>query len=105
MAWIYLLLAGILEVVWAYSMKLSEGFTKPGASAVTIVCMIFSFALLALSMKTLPLSVSYMIWTGIGAIGAFLVGTFVLGETISPMKILAAMLIIAGLVLMKLSTK
>lgn len=105
MAWIYLLLAGLLEIVWAYSMKLSEGFSKLTPSLITIVAMIASFALLALSMKSLPLSVSYMIWTGIGAIGAFLVGVFVLGEQISPMKVIAALLIVAGLVMMKLSTK
>lgn len=105
MAWFYLLLAGLLEIVWAYSMKLSEGFSKLTPSLITLVAMTASFALLALSMKSLPLSVSYMIWTGIGAIGAFLVGVFILGEQISTMKVIAALLIIAGLVMMKLSTK
>lgn len=103
MAWIYLLVAGALEVVWAYYMKLSEGFSKPFESAVTVICMIFSFGLLALSMKTLPLSISYMIWTGIGAIGAFIVGTVFLGETVSVMKVIAALLIVSGLILMKFS--
>ena len=67
MAWIYLTIAGIFEVVWAFSMKQSEGFTRPGATAVTIAAMIVSFALLALSMKSLPLGTAYTIWTGIGA--------------------------------------
>ncbi|HET6537169.1 MAG TPA: SMR family transporter [Sphingopyxis sp.] len=104
MAWISLMIAGVLEILWAYSMKLSDGFTKLGASAVTIVAMIASFALLSYSMKTLPLGTAYTIWTGIGAVGAFVVGIIVLGEQANPMRILAAMLIVSGLLLMKVAT-
>lgn len=104
MAWIALTIAGILEVVWAYAMKLSQGFTRPVASLVTGVAMIASFALLAWAMRTLPLGTAYTIWTGIGAVGAFVVGIVFLGEQVSPMRIGAAVLIVAGLVLMKLSS-
>jgi quaternary ammonium compound-resistance protein SugE len=104
MAWIVLIFAGIFEIVWAYSMKLSDGFTKLTPSIVTIFFMILSFALLAYAMKTLPLGTAYTIWTGIGAIGSFLVGVFVLGEPASAMRMLAAVLIISGLLLMKLSS-
>lgn len=104
MAWIFLVVAGLLEVVWAYTMKLSEGFTRLGYSSVTIVAMIASFGLLSISMKSLPLGTAYTIWTGIGAVGAFIVGILVLGEAASPMRILAAALIVGGLVLMKLSS-
>lgn len=104
MAWIYLTIAGIFEIIWAFSMKQSEGFTRPGATVVTIAAMIISFALLSLSMKSLPLGTAYSIWTGIGAVGAFLVGIFVLGEQASAMRIGAAVLIVSGLVLMKLSS-
>lgn len=104
MAWVYLSIAGLLEIVWAYSMKQSHGFTRPGPSIVTIVAMIASFALLSLSMKSLPLGTAYTIWTGIGAVGAFLVGLLVLGEEASPARIMAAILIVSGLVLMKLSS-
>lgn len=104
MAWIFLVIAGVLEVLWAYSMKLSEGFTRPGYSAITIVAMIASFALLSLSMKSLPLGTAYTIWTGIGAVGAFLVGLFVLGEPASAARILAAGLIVSGLVMMKMAS-
>lgn len=103
MAWIYLLLAGLLEVVWAYSMKLSEGFSKPVPAAVTIVAMIGSFVLLAMAMRSLPLGTAYTIWTGIGAVGAFVLGIVALGEPVTPMRIGAAVLIVSGLVLMKLS--
>lgn len=104
MAWIVLIFAGLFEIVWAYSMKLSEGFSKLTPSIVTIVFMILSFGLLAYAMKTLPLGTAYTIWTGIGAIGSFLVGVMVLGEPASAMRMLAAVLIVSGLVLMKLSS-
>ena len=104
MAWMLLIVAGLLEVVWAYSMKLSEGFTKLTPSVLTIVFMILSFALLSYSMKTLPLGTAYTIWTGIGAVGSFLVGILVLGEPASAMRMLAAVLIISGLILMKISS-
>lgn len=104
MAWIVLVFAGIFEIVWAYSMKLSEGFTKLGPSLITLFFMILSFGLLAYAMKTLPLGTAYTIWTGIGAVGSFLVGIFVLGEPATAMRMLAAVLIISGLVLMKLSS-
>ncbi|WP_180034574.1 MULTISPECIES: multidrug efflux SMR transporter [unclassified Acinetobacter] len=104
MAWVVLVFAGIFEIVWAYSMKLSEGFTKLGPSLVTLFFMILSFGLLAYAMKTLPLGTAYTIWTGIGAIGSFLVGIFILGEHATAMRMLAAVLIISGLILMKLSS-
>lgn len=104
MAWVYLTIAGILEIVWAFSMKQSDGFTRLVPSLVTLVAMVASFALLALSMKSLPLGTAYTIWTGIGAVGAFVVGIAVLGEQASPMRIVAALLIVSGLLLMKLSS-
>lgn len=104
MAWILLFIAGLLEIVWAFSMKQSEGFTKLGATSITLVAMILSFGLLSWSMRTLPLGTAYTIWTGIGAVGAFLVGIVFLNEPMSAMRILAAALIIGGLVLMKLSS-
>jgi quaternary ammonium compound-resistance protein SugE len=104
MAWVYLVAAGILEIVWAFTMKQSHGFTRIVPTVITIITMIGSFGLLSISMRTLPLGTAYTIWTGIGAIGAFLVGIAVLGEIVSPMRIIAAVLIVSGLVLMKLST-
>jgi quaternary ammonium compound-resistance protein SugE len=99
-----LVIAGIMEVVWAYAMKLSEGFTRPLPSLVTGVAMIVSFGLLSWSMRLLPLGTAYTVWTGIGALGAFVLGIVMLGEAANPLRILAAVLILAGLVLMKLST-
>jgi quaternary ammonium compound-resistance protein SugE len=104
MAWTILLIAGILEVVWAFYMKQSEGFTKVVPTAITLVTTIGSFALLSWSMRTLPLGTAYTVWTGIGAVGAFLVGIVVLGEQASPARLLAAILVVSGLVLMKVSS-
>lgn len=104
MAWIVLIAAGLLEVVWAYFMKLSEGFTKAGPTAITFAAMFASFWLLSEAMKTLPLGTSYTVWTGIGAVGAFAVGIAFLGESMNPIRLLAAALIVAGLVLMKVSS-
>jgi len=103
MPWIYLTIAGLFEIVWAFAMKQSEGFTRPGPTIVTVVAMIASFALLSLAMKSLPLGTAYTIWTGIGAVGAFVVGIVALGEAASAMRIVAALLIVSGLVLMKIS--
>jgi quaternary ammonium compound-resistance protein SugE len=104
MAWVYLLLAGVLEVVWAFAMKNSDGFSKLTPSVITIVAMIASFGLLAVAMKSLPLGTAYTIWTGIGAVGAFIVGITVLGEPVNTWRILAAVLIVSGLVMMKVSS-
>lgn len=103
MAWIALGVAGLLEIVWAFAMKQSDGFTRLTPSIVTLVAMIASFGLLAYSMKALPLGTAYMIWTGIGAVGAFAVGVAVLGEEVNMMRVAAAVLIVCGLVMMKFS--
>jgi quaternary ammonium compound-resistance protein SugE len=104
MAWVLLIFAGLLEVVWAYFMKQSQGFTRLAPGAICILTMIASFVMLSVSMKTLPLGTAYTVWTGIGAVGAFIVGAALLGEQVSAMRVTAAVLIIAGLVLMKLSS-
>jgi len=104
MAWSILALAGILEIVWAYTMKLSHGFTRLGPSVLTLVAMIASFGLLSYAMRTLPLGTAYTVWTGIGAVGAFVVGILVLNEPANLLRVLAAVLIVSGIVLMKVAT-
>ena len=104
MAWIILIAAGLFEVVWAFSMKQSEGFSRLWPSLVTVGAMAISLAGLAWAMRTLPLGTAYTVWTGVGAVGAFVVGIAVLGEELSAMRVLAAGLIVSGLVLMKLSS-
>jgi quaternary ammonium compound-resistance protein SugE len=104
MAWIFLIIAGLFEVVWAYFMKQSQGFTKLVPTILTFAMMFVSFGLLSVSMKSLPLGTAYTVWTGIGAVGAFIVGVIVLGEQVTALRVTAAVLIVAGLVLMKLAT-
>lgn len=103
MAWFALIVAGLLEVAWAFSMKQSNGFTKLLPTAITLVTMAASFGLLSFSMRTLPLGTAYTIWTGIGALGAFVVGITILGEQLNLARVIASALIICGLVLMKVS--
>jgi len=104
MAWFILVVAGLFEIVWAFTMKQSDGFTRLWPSVITLAAMLVSFALLSWSMRTLPLGTAYTIWTGIGALGAFVVGIAVLGEPAGALRLLAAGLIIGGLLLMKLSS-
>lgn len=105
MAWIALFFAGLLEVVWAFAMKQSHGFTRLTPSLITLGAMVASFALLSVAMRSLPLGTAYTIWTGIGALGAFAVGVAFLGEAASPARLIAAGLILSGLILMKLSAQ
>ena len=103
MAWVYLLIAGLLEIVWAYFMKQSHGFTRLWPSVATLAFMGVSFALLSMAMKSLPMGTAYVVWTGIGAVGAFVVGVVFLQEHLSPVRVIAALLVVAGLVLFRLA--
>lgn len=102
MSWVFLILAGILEVVWAFAMKQSHGFTRYPSTLIMIVAMAGSFGLLALAMRQLPLGTAYMVWTGVGAIGAFAAGVWFLGEPLTVQRTVAALLIIAGVITMNL---
>lgn len=104
MAWLHLLVAGLCEIVWSFAMKQSEAFTKPLPSVVALLGMILSVWFLSLALKSLPLGTAYMVWTGIGAVGAFIGGIVFLGETLTFSRALAASLIVIGLVLMKASS-
>ena len=90
MAWVYLFLAGGLEVFWATFLKLSEGFTRMGYSALTVAGMLASFGLLSQAMKTLPLGTAYAVWTGIGALGSLIVGIAVFREPATVPRLLFA---------------
>lgn len=103
MAWFFLLIAGALEIVWAFFLKQTEGFTRLGPSLITLVALVGSLIFLSLSLRALPLGTAYAIWTGIGAVGTFALGIIVLGEPASVIRLAAAGLIVSGLVLMKLS--
>ncbi len=105
MAWVFLGIAGLLEVLWAYMLKVSNNLTKPVEASIAVVAMIASFIVLSMAMKSLPLGTAYAIWTGIGAVGAFVLGIIVLGEAATPMRIGSALLIVAGMVGLKLASE
>ncbi|WP_460274106.1 DMT family transporter [Celeribacter sp. ULVN23_4] len=103
MAWMLVVLAGLLEAIWATTMKYSNGFTLFWPSVATVITMLISFFMLSVAMKTLPLGPSYMVWVGIGALGAFVAGIVLHGEALNLSRVAAAALIMAGMGLMKLS--
>ncbi|MBV2206534.1 quaternary ammonium compound efflux SMR transporter SugE [Pseudomonas phenolilytica] len=102
-AWIMLIIAGLLEVGWAIGLKASEGFTRPLPSVLTVLAMAGSFFLLARAMQVLPVGTAYAIWVGIGALGTVALGIVIFGESASPVRLLSALLLLAGLVGLKLS--
>ena len=104
-AWLYLLLAGLLEVGWAIGLKLSEGFTRPGVTAWTAVSMVGSCVLLGLAVRHLPIGSAYAVWTGIGTVGTVVVGIALLGESAEPAKLFFVALIVAGIVGLKMISK
>lgn len=101
MAWIQLFFAGLLEIAWAFGLKASDGLSRPLPTLLTIICMTASVWLLALAMRTLPLGTSYAIWTGIGTLGAFVVGVVVFDENLDSLRVASAALIVAGIVGLK----
>ena len=103
MSWIFLLIASLFEVVWAFSLKASDGFSRLTPSLITVSTMIASFWFLALAMRSLPLGTAYAMWTGLGAVGAFTAGVVFLNEALTLERLMAISLIVAGLVLLKLS--
>lgn len=104
MAWIYLILAGGLEVFWSTFMKLSEGFSRPGYTVLTLLGMIASFVLLSQATKVLPLGTSYAIWTGIGALGAVIVGIVLFREPATAVRLFFAALLLVGILGLKVTS-
>ncbi|EKT60276.1 quaternary ammonium compound efflux SMR transporter SugE [Providencia burhodogranariea] len=104
MAWIILIFAGLLEIVWAIGLKYTHGFTRLTPSIITIVAIIASMGLLAYAMRDLPAGTAYAIWTGIGAVGTAIVGIIFLGESANIFRILSLCLIVAGLIGLKVSS-
>jgi quaternary ammonium compound-resistance protein SugE len=102
MAWIYLLIAGLFEIVWALGMKKAEGFTRLWPSVWTIAAMIVSFVLLGLAVKSLPVGTAYAVWTGIGAAGTAAFGILIYNESLSPARVGCILLIVSGTLGLKL---
>ena len=101
MEWVYLVIAGGLEVVWSTCMKFSEGFTDLKYTILTVVGMIFSFLFLSQATKNLPLGTAYAVWTGIGALGAVIVGIVLFKEPVTAARIFFMALLLIGIVGLK----
>ena len=104
MAWLQLLVAGILEVGWAIGLKYTAGFTRPWPSAATIAGMIGSFYLLAQAVRTIPVGTAYAVWTGIGALGTAILGILLFGESAAAGRLVSFVLIVAGIVGLRLTS-
>jgi quaternary ammonium compound-resistance protein SugE len=103
-AWTLLIVAGLLEVVWAVGLKYTDGFTRLLATVVTVTAMALSIVLLARALRSIPVGTGYAVWTGIGAVGTALVGILVLGEPRSVGRLIAIAAIIGGIVGLKLAS-
>jgi quaternary ammonium compound-resistance protein SugE len=104
MAWIYLIIAGIFEVIWAMGLKYSHGLTKLYPSLITLGGMIISFYLLSLATKSLPIGTAYAIWTGIGALGTVLLGIILFNEPLNLLRVIFLGLILVGIIGLKLTS-
>jgi len=102
MAWIYILIAGVLEICWAIGLKYSDGFRRPTASVVTVVLMILSFLFLAKGLRTIPVGTGYAVWTGIGAAGTAILGIILFKEPLTIARLVCLALVIGGIVGLKL---
>ena len=98
MHWLYLFVAGLLEIVWAVGLKFTQGWTRLWPSVGTGLAMAVSFFLLARAIQHIPIGTAYAVWTGIGAAGTALLGMLLLGESASPVRLLCVALIVAGIV-------
>jgi quaternary ammonium compound-resistance protein SugE len=105
MAWVYLVIAGILEVGWAVGMRYSDGFSKPIPSVLTIAAMVVSFALLSRAMTMLPIGTAYAVWVGIGAVGTAIAGMILFAEPATALRLFFLGMILAAIVGLKMTTK
>jgi len=103
-AWVLLLVAGLLEVGWAIGLKYTEGFTRLWPSAFTLAAMIASVLLLGIAMKSLPVGTSYAVWVGVGAVGTAILGIVLFNEPANAGRLVSLGLILAGIVGLKLAT-
>lgn len=104
MNWLLLIVAGLLEVVWAIGLKHTQGFTRLTPSLITVAAMVASFYFLSVAMRTLPLGTAYAVWVGIGAIGTAIAGIALFDEAVSTLKLCSLVLIVAGIVGLKLAS-
>lgn len=102
--WLILLIAGLFEVGWAIGLKYTEGFTRLWPSVGTAIAMVVSVVLLGIAMRHIPVGTAYAVWTGIGTIGAVILGIFLFGESATLVRLMCLGLILAGIIGLKLAS-
>jgi len=103
MAWVFLVIAGLFEIVWAIGLKYTEGFTRLGPTALTVGGMVLSVVLLGVALRDLPVGTGYAVWTGIGTVGTAIVGIWLFNEPATALRLGAMALIVAGIVGLKVA--
>lgn len=104
MAWVILLIAGLMEIGWAIGLKYTDGFSKPLPTALTLAAMVCSVGLLGLALRTLPVGTAYAVWTGIGAVGTAILGMVLFGEAATTVRLVCIALIVAGIIGLKFAS-
>ena len=104
LAWSLLFIAGLFEVAWAIGLKYTEGFTRPIPTVLTVSAMVISMGLLGITARQLPIGTAYAVWTGIGVFGTAVLGVYLFGESMAPLRLLCLALILTGIVGLKLTT-
>lgn len=103
MAWVLLVIAGLLEVCWSIGLKYSQGFTRPVPSVLTVAAMVASMGLLSLAVRRLPIGTAYAVWVGIGALGAAVLGMLLFREPVTPARVLFLVLLLTAIIGLKLT--
>ncbi|HEY3859218.1 MAG TPA: quaternary ammonium compound efflux SMR transporter SugE [Gammaproteobacteria bacterium] len=104
LAWVLLFIAGLFEVAWAVGLKYTVGFTRPIPTVLTVTAMVISMGLLGVTTRSLPIGTAYAVWTGIGVFGTAVLGMYLFGESMAPLRLLCLGLIITGIIGLKLAT-
>lgn len=104
MAWLFLVVAGLLEIGWAIGLKYCQGFTRFWPSVWTLGCLFVSFSFLTRALKTLPVGTGYAVWTGIGAAGTAVLGILLLGESASPLRLISLILVVGGIIGLRIAS-
>jgi quaternary ammonium compound-resistance protein SugE len=102
-SWIFLVIAGVFEIIWAIGLKYSRGFSARGPTVVTIIALVLSFYLLSRSLETIPVGTAYAVWTGIGAVGTAILGIVLFGESRQVARLLCILIVVVGIAGLKLT--
>jgi quaternary ammonium compound-resistance protein SugE len=104
LAWALLVIAGLFEIAWAIGLKYTAGFTRPLPTVLTVAAMVVSMGLLGITARQLPIGTAYAVWTGIGVFGTAVLGMYLFGESMAPLRLLCLAFILTGIIGLKLTS-